>query len=276
MSSFNQRTGLLGRQGLCTESAGQVLLALTLIGLGTSGLVTGRFSGICEGVSYGLPGRDVLAYVCAGIALVCGLGLLWKRTASTAASVLLLYLILWLFLIKVPVIIASPTAEVAYESAGETAVLVAGVWTLYAWLSVGSNVHGLEFSRGKSGVRLARVLYALSLIAFGLSHFVYLNVTAPLVPGWLPAHLFWAYFFGSTYLAAAAALLIGVLARLAATLSALQMGLFTLLVWVPVAVTGHAAAGQWAELTDSWTMSIAAWIVAETYRDTPWLSIAKR
>jgi uncharacterized membrane protein len=254
-------------------SVGHAVFAATMVALGILNLALGNFAPIWQVVPRNLAAREALIYLCAFVSLACGIGVLWRRVSASAARVLFVYLLLWMLLFKLPFIVRGPTVEVNYQSCGETAVLVSGAWMLYAWFASAWDRKQLPFATGENGVRAARVLYALALIAFGLSHFAYLNLTAPLVPGWLPGHVGWAYFTGCAYLAAAAAVLFGVYARLAVTLSVLQMGLFTVLVWVPLIVEGRATPGQQGEFIVSWALTAAAWVIADSYRGTPWLAV---
>jgi uncharacterized membrane protein len=255
-----------------TASVGHAVFAATLIALGILGLTQGNFAPIWDSVPKGLPAREALAYLCAFICLACGLGLFWRRTAAVAARVLFVYLLLWLLAFKVRFIFTGPLVEGSYQSCGETAVMVAGAWVLYARFAADGDRQRLGFAVGDKGVRLARVLYGLALIAFGLSHFVYLNMTAPLVPAWLPGHTFWAYFSGAAYIAAGMAVVFNVCARLAATLSAVEMGMLTLLVWIPILAAGSKDPSQWSETVLSWALTAAGWVVADSYRGMPWLA----
>lgn len=254
-------------------SVGHAVFAATMLSLGVMGFVQGDFAPIWHAVPKGLPAREALVYLCATVSLSCGLGLFWKRTAVISARVLLAYLLLWLLVFRLRDIFPAPAVLGAWYGSVETAEFIAGAWVLYAWFATGRDRQWFGFATGEKGLRIARMLYGLTLVFFGASHFVYANLTTPLVPVWLPAPQFWAYFFGCTYIAAGLAALIRVYARLAAALAAMQMGIFTLLVWVPRVASGHISAGHWDEFVVSWALTASAWVVADSYSSTPWFAV---
>ena len=142
--------------------------------------------------------------------------------------------------------------------------MVAAAWVLFVQFAATSDRHRLGLFADSRGARIARVLYGLALVPFGLAHFMYLDATTVLIPGWLPWHVGWAYFTGAAFIAAGLAVIVGVPGRLAAVLSTLQMGLFGLIVWVPRVLTGAVNDFQWGEFVV--TCALTAGAVADSYR----------
>jgi len=261
--------------GPTTTKVSQAVFALVLIGLGILGLVKGDFAPGWEPVPESIPARQALAYLCDFIYLACGAGLLWRRTAAHAARVLFGYLLLWLLLLRLPWVIVSPQIG-TWWPASSTAVMVGSSWVLYSWLANDWDKRRFGFVIGGKGVRVAQMLFGLGLIPLGIAHFLYLDATAPLVPGWLLFPVFWSYFTGGAFIAAGLAVITGVYARLAAALVTLQIGLLTLLVWMPRIIAGSLNAFQWNEFVVSILLTAAAWVMADSYRGTPWLAVQNK
>lgn len=253
-------------------SVGHAVFAATMIALGILGLLKSEYVSIWEPLPQHLP---ALTYVCTFISLACGIGLLWGRTAAAAARALLTYLLLWLLVLRVPGMFLSPTVDY-WWAACKTAVMAAAAWVLYVWFATDWDKRRVRVAIGGRGLHIARVLYGLALIPFGVAHFLYLSHTAELVPRWLPWHVAWAYFTGCSFIAAGVAVVMGVYGRLAATLSTWQMGMFTLLVWVPIVAAGSKDAFQWSETVVSAALTAGAWVIADSYRHVPWLAVGRR
>lgn len=249
--------------------------ALVMVGIGIWGLIQGDFTATWAGVPEGFPGREALAYLTAAISLVSGIGLLWRRTASLASRLLLGSFAVWLLLVRVPPMFGASAGTGDWWGLAYTAEMTGAAWVLYTWSAGERDRTRRPFATGDKGLRIARILYGFALIPYGIAHFTYLDRTVSMVPPWLPWHLAFACLTGAAFIAAGVAVIIGVLGRLAASLSALQMGLFTLLVWGPVIAAGPDAA-QWSELISSFVVSAAAWVVADSYRGLPWRRATRR
>jgi uncharacterized membrane protein YphA (DoxX/SURF4 family) len=172
--------------------------------------------------------------------------------------------LLWLLLLKLPHVVMMPLQEFNWLGFGEIAVIVAGAWVIFAEERGQARSSSLKFATGASGVRIARIIFALALIPIGLSHFVYATQTIGFIPTWLPFRPFWAYLTGAGHIAAGLGVLFGVVPRLAAMLEAAMIGVFTALVWVPLVVKDPASQLNWTGFLISWIIAAAAWVVAES------------
>jgi uncharacterized membrane protein len=238
------------------------LFAVGMIGLGILALVYGDFALVWQPVASWVPGRTALAYASGFIMLLGGAGLLFTATAKWSIRILFPYLIIWL-LLKVPALVVAPQMEAVWLGIGELAVLLAGGWTLFAVLAGLEDSSILRFTTGENGIRVARILFAVSLIPIGLSHLFYVKETAALVPAWLPFRAGWAYLTGVGQIACGLGVLFSILPRVAARAEASMISLFTILVWGPAIFAAPRTRLPWTAFFISWAIASAAWVVAQ-------------
>lgn len=247
------------------RSVGLWLFALSVAGLGVLSLLSGDFALNWQPVPVGMPWRTGIAYFSGMVLLVFGLGLLVKPLARLSAIVLTADFLIWLLILRLPRVTSLWNAG-DWLGVGETAVLVCGAWAL---LWTVSEQRGSDFNAAllsSTSQRVVRFLFAVALPLIGISHFVYADVTAGMVPAYLPAHLGFAYFTGAAHIAAGAAVLFAVLPRLAATLEGIMMGLFGLMVWGPRVIAAPMSRFEWTAMLVSLAYSAASLIVAGLFK----------
>jgi hypothetical protein len=196
---------------------GRIVFAVGLAGLGCLMLIAGDFLPGLQPVPGSMPGRALLAdttgliFLAAAACLVAG-----GRAARFAARSLALWLALFLAVVYLPLVVIHPRSGNAWTSTFEV-LAIAGAATAIALPSRA----------------LARTCIALSLLIFGALHAVFRDYVASVIPAWIPGHMFWALATGAAHIAAGAALLVDVRARLAAILAGAMFGSWVILLHIP-------------------------------------------
>src|SRR5260370_325580 len=109
---------------------------------------------------------------------------------------------------------------------------------------------------------LGRIFVACSLVVFGIQHLIYGGFVATLVPAFMPGRLFWAYFVGVAFFAAAIGILTKMLARPAATMLGVMFFLFVVLLHIPRIVGNSSNGNEWTSGFVALAMCGGAWVLA--------------
>jgi uncharacterized membrane protein len=251
--------------------AGHLLFALGLAGLGVLSLFSGDFAYVWQPVPTWVPAREILAHLSGALLLAGGISLLVKRTASLASFTMTAFLLGWVLVLQIPRVVHTPGNEGMWLGLAECTFLMTGGWTLFALLANPQARTRMSFVTSPRGTRLARILFGLACLPLGLSHFIYSDATAGMIPAWIPAHLGFAYLTGAGHIATGLAVLFGVLPRLAATCEAAMITLFVILIHIPGAAAEPSSRFAWTMVFVATALAGAIWNIATSLRNTAWL-----
>ena len=222
-------------------------LAVGLVALGALGVGSGDFAFQWQPVQPDVPARGTLA-VAAGLLEIAAAGLLaFPRQRAIGAWLAAALLLAWAAL-HVPAVVQRPASIADWLGVAESAAMASAA---------------LMFAAGGGATRRACTLvFGLAAIVFGASHFAYADFTASMIPSWLPQRVGLAYFTGAAHALAGIAIVTGVLRVLAASLEALMMAVFVVLVHLPRVLAHPGSRMEWTMLAVAVTLSGSAAMVA--------------
>jgi hypothetical protein len=185
-----------------------------------------------------------------------GIGLPFPRTARSAA-ILLGVVYVFFSLACIPDILAAPATYLPYGNFFYQVSLVCGALAAYAATEK-------DAPQAAALGRLARLGLGLCTGSFALSQIFYLQLTAGLVPKWIPpGQMFWTVLTTIAFALAAIAILINRQARLALRLMTVMLVLFGVLIWVPALIAHPEAHFNWSEFAENFLAAGAVWLVAD-------------
>ncbi len=242
-----------------TRVFGWRVYGLGVIALGLVSLTFGDFHP-GQPVPEHFPHRTALAYAAAMFMLVAGAATEWRRTVTWGAAALTAYFTLFVVLLmNGSVLLANYAGYGPYESVAIQLAIAASGLIVYASSAT------IDAALAARLTRVAQLAFGVCALIFGGAHFVYMNLTAPLVPKWMPGtQEFWGYATGVAHIAAGIAILTGVRARLAAILLTAMFASFTPLVHLRMLLADPSNHWIWNENAENLALTGAAWVVADS------------
>ncbi|HTQ13685.1 MAG TPA: hypothetical protein VMH86_07410 [Rhizomicrobium sp.] len=238
-------------------AAGQRVFGLGMIAVGVVGLMW------AQPLPSHFPGYADLVY---GLVTLAGAAVLWPRTAAWGAGALALYYALVVVIYKIgPVLLLHYNVYGPYENLAEGLAIASGALLVFAANAAIDPTLAMRLTQA------GQIAFGVCAVIFGGAHFAYMNLTAPLVPKWLPpSQEFWACATGIAQIAAGAAILSRVWARLAVRLLAAMYASFIPLVFAPILMADPSNHFRWNECVETLALTGVAWIVAESLAGSTW------
>jgi uncharacterized membrane protein len=255
------------RTDVIMKRLGLLFFAIGIIGVGTLSIIHQDFALVWQPVSTNLPFRNVYAVISGIVLLVGGLTLVWPRTAGWSAVVLAAFLSSWLILLQLPQALTNSGVKV-WTPFAETVILVCGGWMLVAFSPPEILAPTLKSERWSAGRRPLQLLYGFAPPVISFAHFILAKDTAAMIPSWIPFRLEFAYLTGVAHIAAGIGIVTGIAPRLAASLEATMIGLFVVLVHIPLVAAYPSSRVLWTMLFIATACSGASWIVAASFPRT--------
>lgn len=116
-----------------------------------------------------------------------------------------------------------------------------------AFIMAGSYPDGETANNGRLLHVLERIIpfggvfFSITMISFGITHFMYADFVATLVPAWMPDHLFWTYFAAVTLIASGICIILKVRQGAVALLLSIMLFIWVFAVHLPLAIKNQSA-----------------------------------
>lgn len=251
--------------------AGVYLFAAGSIAAGLLDLIWGEFEAAHQPIqSFGdqVAAVRLLAYIAAVWLIAGGAAILLPRTARIGAGALgAIYFLFAVFCLPrfytAPQVLglSLPLIIGLLVGVGQQLILVAAAAIVYASTR--------DSSAQSRSLLIARWIFGLSAVDFGLAHYTAIKMVVPMVPKWLPfGGNFWSILTGIAFLLAGIAILSGIRDVLAARLLALMLLLFSILVLAPGPFAHPANHIAWGSNAYNLAAVGAVWIYAASITPT--------
>jgi uncharacterized membrane protein len=192
--------------------------------------------------------------------VVAGLCILSKMGEWLAAALLGAVFLLRVLFVFVPRLFSHLHDPGPWTSGFEVLALIAVA------LVLAGGLESFDSMSWKGLVVAGRLLFAVTLVIFGIQHFMYAKFIAADIPAWIPGHLFWAYFVGVAFVVAAFSIATKIEGRAGATLLGLMFLLWVVVLHAPRVMAAMHDGNEWTSAIMALAMGGGAFVMVGALR----------
>ena len=88
---------------------------------------------------------------------------------------------------------------------------------------------------------LGVILFCITILSFGIDHYLYATGVSDYIPSWIPNHMFWTYLAGTALIGSSLAILLKIKRQLAAILLGSMIFTWFIVLHIPKVIASHFA-----------------------------------
>lgn len=238
----------------------RILFAITIIAFGLEHFIFNNLLTALEPTTI-QTGRIVLVYAIGLFLVTIGISMLMKKKANVAAIGFICLVVICLVCLHIPKIVSNPYNGGAWTVTAEILAMGSIALILFGIFSKDLTLSDMVI---KTCIRTGSIVFALTLTLFGVQHFIYADYVATLIPAWIPAALFWTYFFGVAFIVVAVSIVLKIKTTLTTMLLAVMFFLFVIVLHVPRVLAAPTVEPEWTSMFVALLFGAGALIAGKT------------
>lgn len=248
----------------------RIFYGIGLIGIGIQHFIFADFIPVM--VPYWpswIPGRPMWAYAVGAVLVAAGAAIIFGLRARSVAVMTGVAFLLLVLVEHVPRQLATNPGQLgAWTNAFKALTMCGGAWAVAGSLQEPASNLTRRF---ELLMPLGRFFLPITVVVFGIDHFIYADFVATLVPSWIPGTLFWTYFAGIALIAAGLGMILRIQPRMASLLLGIMIFLWFILLHIPRAIADpHTGKGnEWTSVFEALAFSGIAFILAALPASNP-------
>jgi uncharacterized membrane protein len=189
-----------------------------------------------------IPGFVKLAYISGALFILAGVGIVFEirtRLISLLLGTVLLLIFCFYFIPYQFMVSPNYMHLVDWENAEKELALAGGAFVMAGCFSEKNGNSLNRFSRKL--IPFGSFLFSITMISFGILHFLYAKDVSDYVPSWVSNRLFWAYLAGTGLISSGLAIILKIKTGLAASLLGAMIFIWFSILHVPRVIVSPVA-----------------------------------